>query len=151
MRCTIALSVLATLVIGACGGESPEDREAMRLAARADSVAMADSLYDPTVFDTLTWESPEKRLERGGMVWRASCQKCHGSDGQGGGELAQQMAIDVPSFLNPEWEYAGDAPAIRRRIFIGHKNVMPNWGLYGLKYRDIDAVTAYIEKRTSPM
>ncbi len=27
---------------------------------------------------------------------------------------------------------------------------MPNWGLHGLKYRDLDAAAAYIDARTRP-
>jgi mono/diheme cytochrome c family protein len=101
---------------------------------------MADSMYNSAIFDTLTWESREARLERGGVVWRSSCQKCHGVNGQGAGDLAQQLEIEVP----PLSVDTTDPAAIRRAIFVGHEGAMPNWGLHGLKYRDIDAVTAYI-------
>ncbi len=143
-----ALTIGMALIVGAvaCGEQETEaEREARMAAARADSMEMADSLYDPSAYDTLTWESPEARLERGGVVWRASCSRCHGSEGEGGGPMAEQMGIEVPSFMTPDWEYAGDIEAIRHRIFVGHEGMMPNWGLHGLKYRDVDAVAAFID------
>ncbi|UCG88417.1 MAG: hypothetical protein JSW71_07710 [Gemmatimonadota bacterium] len=45
--------------------------------------------YDTSVFDTLTWESEEARLERGSVVWNHSCARCHGYDAEGNGEMAQ--------------------------------------------------------------
>lgn len=144
---TLALALGAALFGAACGGgESAADREAATRGAEADSVKMAESLYDPAVFDTIKWESEAARLERGQTVWRFSCQKCHGPDGRGGGEFAQQAHLDVPSFRIPDWAYDDDMPAIRHRIFVGHEGAMPNWGLHGLKYRDIDAAAAYINE-----
>ena len=137
----IALMLSGLTWLTACSGqESEEERQARMLQAERDSIAMADSLYESVVFDTLTWESREARLERGGVVWRSSCQKCHGADGKGAGELARQLEIEVP----PLSVDTTDPAAIRRAIFVGHEGAMPNWGLHGLKYRDIDAVTAYI-------
>lgn len=141
-RSSIIVLVLSGITwTSACGGEeSEEERQARSLQAERDSVAMADSLYNSAVYDTLTWESPEARLERGAVVWRSSCQKCHGPNGQGGGEVAQQLGIEVP----PLEIDTNDPEATRHAIFVGHEGAMPNWGLHDLKYRDIDAVTAYI-------
>ncbi len=111
---------------------------------------LAESQFDASVFDTLTWVNPEARLERGGVVWRASCQKCHGRNGDGAGDMAQQSQLTVPSFLAADWPYAGDLAAIRHRVFVGHEGAMPNWGLHGLKYRDIDAVAGYIVETMAP-
>jgi mono/diheme cytochrome c family protein len=51
----------------------------------------------------------------------------------------------MPNLVAAEWEKAGDLPAIRRAIYVGHESEMPSWGLVGLKYRDIDAVAHYID------
>lgn len=136
------------LLLAACGG-APEEQEdpgpdALR-QARADSVQMAEAAFDPTAFDTITWNSPEERIERGTVVWSFSCSKCHGDAGLGDGELARVEELAMPMITAAEWEYAGDVPAIRRRIYIGHETEMPSWGLYGLQYRDIDAVAHHIE------
>lgn len=148
----IAVPVVALVVVlTACGREeTPQDREPRVRAARADSVALAEAAYDGSAFDTITWPAPAARLERGGVVWSFSCQRCHGPEGRGGGELAVQLGFEVPSVVEPDWAYAGVLPAIRRRIFVGHEGEMPNWGLHGLKYRDIDAVAAYIEEVLRP-
>lgn len=138
----------AVLLAVACGSE-PEadvDPEARLRSARADSVRMAEALYDASHFDTIQWESEEALLSRGRTVWTYSCQKCHGSDGRGGGEFAVQAALEPPDLTASEWPHAGDLATIRRRIFVGHEKGMPNWGLHGLKYRDIDAVATYIDQ-----
>jgi mono/diheme cytochrome c family protein len=145
MRCTSAL-VLASLTVAAlvaCGGETEAEREAREAQARADTVSLAESLFDASAFDTLSWESPERRLERGGVVYRASCEKCHGARGGGNGEVAMQFQIEVPSFADPNWRFVGDLPGLRQAIFVGHEGAMPSWGLY-IKYRDVDAVAGFI-------
>ncbi len=152
MRCALTL-VLSTLVIAgsvACGGETEADRLARLQEARADSVAMATELYDAGVFDTVSWERPEARVERGAVVWRASCEKCHGIEGRGDGELAQQLGLEVPSFLTADWAYADQADSLRQRVFVGLEGGMPNWGLHGLGYRNIDAAVAYIGLLVAP-
>lgn len=142
MRCRLAVALVVSglLVLGACGGESEAEIEARRAQAERDSIAMADSMFNPAVFDTVKWENADARLERGALVWRTSCEKCHGAGGQGGGELAQQFELEVPPLALDTTDVAG----IRRAIFVGHEGAMPEWGLHGLKYRDIDAVTAKI-------
>jgi len=143
-----ALALL--LLMAGCGGGSEsagqetEDPNALR-DARADSVLQAEAAFDPSAFDTISWNIPEERIERGEVVWNFSCRKCHGDQGLGDGELARVEELTMPMITDAEWEYAGDVPAIRHRIFIGHESEMPSWGLYGLKYRDIDAVAYHIE------
>jgi mono/diheme cytochrome c family protein len=112
---------------------------------------MAEARYDASVFDTLTWESEQARLERGALVWRTSCQKCHGRRGEGDGEAAVRLQIEMPSFNVPGWQYKDDLPALRHRIFVGYTGAMPNWGLHGLAYRDVDAVAAYINVAMGPV
>lgn len=137
-----ALLVLAA----ACGGEaSPEAKKEARLAARQDSTAQAESLYDAAAFDTITWENDNAMYERGGVVWSFSCQRCHGADGRGHGEWTEKYGFTVPDLTAPDWPLAGDIPAIRKAIFVGHTSEMPNWGLKGLKPRDVDAAAHYID------
>ncbi len=152
MRAT--LSFFAGVVVvaaGACGHEeTPAEREARIQAARADSVAQAEAVYDPTAFDTIRWASAEERIERGSVVWTYSCRKCHGPGGRGSGQFAVENGLEVPSLVAPDWPSAGDLPAIRHGIFVGHETGMPHWGLRGLKNRDIDAVAYYLDAVLRP-
>ncbi len=61
-----------------------------------------------------------------------------------------QFELEVPSFEAPDWSYRGDVEGIRHRVFVGHEGAMPNWGLHGLKYRDVDAVAAHIAASFGP-
>ncbi|MGD2216302.1 MAG: c-type cytochrome [Gemmatimonadales bacterium] len=119
-------------------------------AARADSLRMAEAAYDAAVFDTVSWESSDARIQRGATVWRASCEKCHGAEGRGDGEYARQLRLDVPSFMGPDWKYAYEVDSLRHRIFVGLEGRMPNWGLHGLGYRNIDAAAGYINTLVAP-
>lgn len=149
MQTRIAGLALVVL-LSACGGGGEEETpalsrdEALRVA-RADSVARAEGMYDPSVFDTITWESDNARWERGGVVWSFTCQRCHGADGKGQGEDAVKFGIDVPDMTGADWKYAGDIPAIRHEIFVGHDTEMPSLGVIGLGYADVDAAAHYIE------
>lgn len=148
MRWRLAVLSVAVPTLACGGGEETPEQAVERLReARADSVAMAEAAYDAAAFDTISWPSVEERLNRGSVVWQFSCAKCHGPNGVGTGELAQQWDLAMPDLTIPEWEYAADLEAIRHRIFVGHESEMPNWGLHGLKARDIDAVTAFIIRR----
>jgi mono/diheme cytochrome c family protein len=148
MKRTIAGLTLVA-VLSACGGGGDEavpevsPEEALR-AARADSMARAEAMYDAAVFDTLTWEDDNARWERGGVVWSFTCQRCHGADGKGQGEDAVKFEITVPDLTGPDWQYADDLPAIRHRIFVGHESEMPSMGLIGLSYPDVDAAAHYV-------
>ena len=144
------LMVVLLFGLTACGGAETEEEpqvnteEALR-AARADSVARAIEMYQPTVFDTMTWESDNARWERGGVVWAFTCQRCHGADGTGKGEDAVMFDIGVPDVTAADWPFADDLPAIRERIFVGHDTEMPSMGLIGLSYTDVDAAAHYID------
>jgi len=149
MRAPLAAALLAIAGLTACGGgPSAEEQRAAadqaRRAARADSVAQAAASYDAAAFDTIQWATDNEMWERGGVVWSFSCQTCHGTDGVGQGETAVAAALDMPNLIAADWAEAGDLPAIRRSIYVGHESEMPSWGLVGLKYRDIDAVAHYI-------
>jgi len=149
MRRTIPV-LIAFGWLGACGGEEPQE-VVPEGPSRADSVAVADSAFDATVFDTIAWEDDEAAIERGGLVFRISCSKCHGDGGRGNGNFVfQGDTLRPPSFLTSDWQYAEDAEGLRRRIFTGNIAGMPYWGLVGLGYKDIDAVARYITEYLRP-
>jgi mono/diheme cytochrome c family protein len=144
------VGVALVAILSACGGGGDEEapavsREEALRAARADSVARAEEMYDASVFDTLTWESDNARWERGGVVWSFTCQRCHGADGKGQGEDAVKFGFSVPDITVPDWQYAGDIPGIRHVIFVGHDTEMPSMGVIGLGYADADAAAHYID------
>jgi len=149
MRIRFVGAILAVAVMSACGGPSAEEQRAAsieaRLAARADSVAQAAAAYEAAAFDTIQWPSENDMWERGGVVWSFSCQTCHGTDGSGQGETAVAANLGMPNLLSDDWAKAGNLPEIRKSIYVGHESEMPSWGLVGLKYRDIDAVSHYID------
>ncbi len=144
-------TVLALAWLAACGKEAPPPVEEANDTGHADSVAMAAAAFDPTVLDTITWNSPDEALTRGGLVFRVSCNKCHGVTGNGDGDLvADGKSAKPPSFLTVDWKYADDPIGLRKLIFSGSANDMPYWGLVGLKYRDLDGVAAYITNYLRP-
>lgn len=141
-----SFTIIAALAwIGACGGERPVQEAAMESSGRADSVQIADSVFDATAFDTIAWKNQQEALDRGGLVYRISCSKCHGDGGRGNANFVfQGDTLRPPSFLTKEWRFANDPMGLRKQIFTGNVAGMPYWGLVGLKYRDLDAVARYI-------
>lgn len=138
----ILVCVLPVLALTGCA-EPPE--ETPEAPTPADTVRMAEARFDPAAFDTVTWESDQAALDRGGLVFRVSCTKCHGDAGDGDGNLVVQGdTIRPPSFRGADWRFATDPMGLRRQIFVGTEQGMPHWGLEGLKYRDVDAVARYI-------
>lgn len=149
--------VLGFVAAAGCGGAAEEagmeeedtlaqqDTAEMLRQARADSVAMAEEAYQPAAFDSIAWGSENERLMRGEDVWNFSCGDCHGWQGQGDGPVATRHEYDVPDFTAADWD-AGDVDSLRHRVYVGHESEMPSWGLYGLTYRDVDAVTYYIDQ-----
>lgn len=140
-------TIVAFAWLGACGGEAPPPQEAPvdQSAIRADSVALAMAAFDPAVFDTVSWETPQAAIERGGLVFRISCSKCHGDGGRGNGNFVMDGdTLRPPSFLAADWRFADDPMGLRQQIYTGNIAGMPYWGLVGLKYRDVDAVATYI-------
>ena len=141
------VACLAALAVSSCG-PGPEERAAARQEAirqaRADSMAQAEAIYDAAAYDSISWTHADSALARGATVYRFSCQRCHGFLGHGDGDLATEHELEVPDLTVDDWEYDGDLEAVRHRIFVGHESEMPNWGLHGLEYRDIDAVAKHI-------
>lgn len=140
----VALLTALSLLGAACGGE--DHREPRR---SVDQSAIADSLFSPTVFDTITWPSDSVRLLRGNEVYAAECRRCHGYLGRGDTEYAAARDIAVPSLVVPDWEHGGDLRAALRQIFVGHED-MPAWGLGRLTPREIQAATYYVLYRLRP-
>lgn len=137
----IALPLSLALASFACSGEQP----GQQTEAAPDSTTIAQAAYDPTMFDTVTWESEQAAVDRGLVVYRHSCQKCHGETGLGDAEFIRQGdTLRPPSFREPAWHYAEDKEGLRREVFVGTAQGMPHWGLAGLKARDVDAVAIYI-------
>lgn len=139
------IPVLAAFAwMGACSGEAPQ-AEVPQGPSREDSVGIAAAAFDSAAFDTIAWENEQAAIERGGLVYRISCSKCHGDGGRGtGGFVFEGDTLRPPSFLTADWRFADDPIGLRRQIFSGNVAGMPYWGLVGLKYRDIDAVARYI-------
>lgn len=141
MRCFAMFLAALFLTVG-CGGGEPPAEEA---SAGPDSTALAQAAYDPTMFDTISWESQEEAVERGQVVYRFSCLKCHGERGVGdAGFVRDGDTLQPPSFREADWPYAGDKAGIHEQVFVGTAEFMPHWGLVGLSPRDVDAVAIYI-------
>jgi mono/diheme cytochrome c family protein len=118
--------------------------------SREAQVAQADSLFTPMLFDTIAWESDSLRTAIGNDVFAARCRRCHGYLGEGGPRVIREQEVQVPSLVEPDWEYGRDVDTLRRRIFTGHPDGMPTWGVAGLTVREIDAVAWYIRSVLRP-
>jgi mono/diheme cytochrome c family protein len=107
--------------------------------------AVAEAAYNPAAFDTISWETNQEAIERGSVVYRFSCTKCHGDRGYGDANFVRHGDTLVPpSFRDEDWIYAQDKDGLRQAVFVGTAEDMPHWGLEGLPPRDIDAVAIYI-------
>lgn len=144
----IPLAMVGSLVLLGCG---PSEEQIAAAAAAADAAAqdslmiVASSAFDASVYDTITWEDAQKRMDRGQQVYNFSCTKCHGPEGLGdGGFVRGGDTLRPPSFREPTWRMAGNEEAIRQAVFVGTAENMPHWGLEGLKPEAIDAVTHFI-------
>lgn len=140
MRGTLAAPILlaATLILAGC-----EEHE-FHPPDRAEHVARADSAYDTAGFDSIAWSSDADRIAAGNLVYADDCRRCHGPLGKGDTEYAASREMDVPSLVEPDWEYGDDIDAVRRRIFTGHPDGMPTWGVGRLSARQVDAVAYYL-------
>ena len=140
----IAIPLAIALAFSGCAQGEPAEDEAAADSAGA-SMNEAQNAYDPAAFDTITWETPEAALERGEVVYRFSCLRCHGDRGLGdAGFVRGGDTLRPPSFREPDWPLAEDKDGIREQVFVGTLEGMPHWGLAGLSPKDIDAVATYI-------
>ena len=137
----IVLPLSVALASAGCG-EAPE---AQRTVPPDTMATVALTAYDATAFDTITWETPQAALDRGQVVYRHSCARCHGAEGLGDAKFVLHGDTLRPLSLRREdWPYTGDKANLRRQVFIGTAEGMPHWGLEGLKPRDLDAVAVFI-------
>lgn len=142
------ISLAAAVIAAGCQQEpSPEWQKAAEERANRRTAEEAAARFDETAYDTVTWRSAYARGERGRTVYDHSCAKCHGRDGTGGGPFAREHDLETGSLVGPGWLYAGDVPALRQRIFAGHGQGMPAWGLTELSPRDLDAVAYFVDER----
>ncbi len=138
----IALPLAGILILGGCAGEEPP---AEKTPPPDTLLPAAQEAYDPTMFDSITWESDQAAIERGSVVYNFSCTRCHGEQGRGDAEFVRSGdTLRPPSFRDPDWEFAGDKEGLREMVFVGTAEDMPHWGLEGLKPRDVDAVAIFI-------
>lgn len=138
------LLLAAALALTACGDHEfhPPDREGR--------VAEAETRLDDARFDTVSWDSRDVRISAGNLVFADECRRCHGPLGRGDTDYARRNDLEVASLVEPDWEHADDLDAVRRRIFVGHAEGMPNWGVGQLSARQIDAVAFYILEQLRP-
>lgn len=137
----------AALAVGVFAAVAACDSHEFHPPDRTQRVAEADSLYSSEAFDTITWSSEAVRIQAGNLVYADECRRCHGPLGRGDGDYARSQELDVPSLVDPEWEYGDDLDPVRRRIFTGHPEGMPTWGIAGLTPRQIDAAAFYIVRQ----
>ena len=136
--------LIAFAWLGACAQEAPPE-EVPEGPSPAELVDSAMAAFDAAAFDTISWESEQAAIDRGGLVYRISCSKCHGDGGRGNGNFVSKGdTLRPPSFLTADWRFTDDLPGLREQIFVGTADGMPYWGLLGQKYRDIDAAARYI-------
>lgn len=138
------LAVVVAATVTACGEHEfePPDRE--------EQVEEADRLYSTALFDSVTWASDSARVQLGNSVYAAKCRKCHGPLGRGVTEYAQEHSFEVPSLVDADWPYADDLEGVRHRIFTGHAEGMPTWGVAGITPRQIDAAAHYVLEQLRP-
>lgn len=135
---------LLLLVAYGCGGGTGTPPAA---SAGADSVNLALSQFETEAFDTIQWPSDSAAVARGAVVWVYSCRRCHGDEGYGDAGFVQGgETLEPPSLRAPDWRFDDDLDGLRRQVYTGTEEGMPHWGLVGLKPRDIDAVSRYIQQ-----
>lgn len=142
-------SALAAVILAAATSSGCGDHE-FHPPSEEERLSVADSLYSPAAFDTLTWASDQERIQAGNLVYADECRRCHGPVGRGHTDYAVERDLEVPSLVEPEWELARDLAEIRRRVFTGHIGGMPAWGVAQLTPRQVDAVAFYIINQLRP-
>ena len=143
VRRVVGLPALAALAAG-CAEKTfdPPDRDAQ--------VAEADVAFSMALFDTIAWDDPEARVFEGNVVYASYCRNCHGQMGAGDTEYAESRALEVPSLVEEEWRWADRPDSVLYRIYVGHAQGMPTWGVAGISLREMDAVTGYLMEVLRP-
>jgi mono/diheme cytochrome c family protein len=138
----VQVSWLAVLLGGAaltaCGGHKFEPPD------RGQQVQEAEAEYTSAVFDTVTWASDSVRELDGNSVYASKCRRCHGTMGEGTTDYARSRDLTVPSLVEPGWRYANSLDSVRERIWVGHAQGMPTFGIAGITPREIDGAAFYL-------
>lgn len=134
----VLLGAVLLVAAGACTEHhfEPPDRETQ--------VTLASAEFSMALFDTIAWESDEVRALDGNVVYASYCRNCHGQLGAGGTEYAEGRDLEVPSLVEPDWPMAPFRDSVLHRIYAGHAQGMPTWGVAGISPREMDAVTHYL-------
>lgn len=143
----VAAAALGALAVAAGAGCGEHEFDP---PSRAERVEEAAERFDAASFDTIAWADEAQRMLEGNAVYAAECRRCHGPLGRGDTEYARANNLDVPSLVEPDWDFADDPIGVRRRIFTGHEAGMPTWGVAGITPREIDAVAAYLLEDLRP-
>jgi mono/diheme cytochrome c family protein len=113
-------------------------------------VADAARSYRPSAFDTVSWASDSVRVQKGNEVYASTCRRCHGAMGRGDTDVAEARDLEVPSLVEPDWQYAASLDSVRKRIYTGHPEGMPTFGTFRLTPREIDGAAWYIVEQLRP-
>lgn len=141
LRLPLLLALTAALAAGASGCNDEHEYEPPDRARQVDE---ASRQLSEAIFDTVAWSSDSARTLAGENLYAVRCRKCHGYLGEGETEYAARYELDVPSLVEPDWDYAGKLDSVRREIFVGHLDGMPTWGAGRLSPRQIDAAAYYV-------
>ena len=140
------LALAAALALGLAACEKPH----FEPPDRAAQIEEADEAFSMALFDTISWPSDTLRAIDGNVVFSTYCRNCHGPLGKGGTEYALERQLAVPSLVGEQWRFAEHRDSILHRIFVGHVQGMPTWGVAGISPREMDAVTFYLTEVLRP-
>jgi mono/diheme cytochrome c family protein len=138
MRSVVVSLTIGVVAVAAC--EKPK----FEPPDRAEQVAEAEEDFSFALFDTVTWATDSIRGLEGNVVYSTYCRNCHGSLGAGSTAYAEERGLSVPSLVAESWRYEENRDSVLHRIFVGHVQGMPTWGVAGISPREMDAVTHYI-------
>lgn len=136
----VCVAAAAALLVGVAACEKPH----FEPPDRAAQIAEADEAFSMALFDTIAWASDSIRALDGNVVYSTYCRNCHGSLGRGGTDYALERDLAVPSLVAEEWRFADQRDSVLHRVFVGHVQGMPTWGVAGISLREMDAVTHYL-------
>jgi mono/diheme cytochrome c family protein len=134
------MAVALAMVVAVAACEKPH----FEPPDRAERVDEASAAFTMALFDSIAWPSDSIRALDGNVVYSTYCRNCHGSLGRGGTDYALERDLDVPSLVAPDWRYAEERDSVLHRIYAGHVEGMPTWGVAGISPREMDAVTHYL-------
>ncbi|MBT8334982.1 MAG: cytochrome c [Gemmatimonadetes bacterium] len=138
IRPAMAVAFAMAVAVAAC--EKPQ----FEPPDRAARIAAADEIFSMALFDSIAWPSDSIRALEGNVVYSTYCRNCHGALGRGETDYDARRGLEVPSLVAPAWQYAEARDSVLHRVFVGHVQGMPTWGVAGISPREMDAVTHYL-------